>query len=95
MRKAHPAYIVLLLTAALLLITADALFAASTPVTTAHINEIRGMLTRSQITKGYVELDQYGRIELKGEYADEKEVDTAFSLAQTVVGVKWVSPVTP
>ena len=95
MRKAHPAYIVLLLATALLLITADSLFAASTPVTTAHINEIRGMFTRSQITKGYVELDQYGRIELKGEYADEKEVDTAFSLAQTVVGVKWVSPVTP
>ncbi len=64
-------------------------------MTTAHINEIMGLFTRSQIAKGYVELDQHGRIELKGEYADEKEVDTAFSLAQTVVGIKWVSPVTP
>ena len=26
---------------------------------------------------------------------DEKQVDLAFSLAQTVVGVRWVSPVTP
>jgi hypothetical protein len=95
MRKVRFACIGLLLVAAMLLVTADSLFSAATPVTTAHINEIAGMFTRNQITKGYVELDQYGRIELKGEYADEKQVDTAFSLAQTVVGVKWVSPVTP
>ncbi len=95
MQKVHPRYPLLLLVAAILLILTDPLLAASTPVTTAHISEIKDLFAKSRITKGYVELDQYGRVELKGEYADEKEVDTAFSLAQTVVGVKWVSPVTP
>jgi hypothetical protein len=95
MHKVRSSYSLLLLVATMLLVSTGALFAASTPVTTAHINDIMGLFTRNQVTKGYVELDQYGRIELKGDYADEKEVDTAFSLAQTVVGVRWVSPVTP
>jgi hypothetical protein len=42
-----------------------------------------------------VGLDRRGRAELQGQYESDREVDVAFSLAQTVVGVRWVSPVTP
>ncbi len=69
--------------------------AQPTPVTEQHIQAIGQSFAQNGIAKGRVVLDQYGRVELKGEYYDEKEVDRAFSLAQTVVGVKWVSPVTP
>ena len=40
-------------------------------------------------------MDSFGRVQLKGEYENEDEVDLALSLAQTVVGVRRVSPVTP
>ncbi len=69
--------------------------AQSTPVTQAHIEEINSAFKRSGLVAGYVALDQHGRLQLKGSYEDEKQVETGFSLAQTVVGVKWVSPVTP
>jgi hypothetical protein len=68
---------------------------ASTPVRDSHIEEINRAFRSYGITNGYVVLDQYGRLELKGDYIDERQVDQAFSLAQQVVGVKWVSPVTP
>jgi hypothetical protein len=71
------------------------LFAQQTPITEQHILAISNSFAQNGLTKGRVVLDRYGRVELKGEYYDEKEVDRAFSLAQTVVGVKWVSPVTP
>jgi len=70
-------------------------YSEQTPLTKNHIDKINRMFKQSRIAKGYVILDKYGRLELKGEYYDEKEVDKAFSLAQTVVGIKWVSPVTP
>lgn len=81
----------------LLLILAgnNTLFANSTPVTDAHLNSINNSLKQNRIANGYAELDSYGRVQLKGGYEDDKQVDLAFSLAQTVVGVKWVSPVTP
>jgi hypothetical protein len=69
--------------------------AQQTLVTEQHLLAIGNSFAQSSITKGRVALDRYGRVELKGEYYDGKEVDRAFSLAQTVVGVKWVSPVTP
>jgi Caspase domain len=47
------------------------------------------------LTRAEVALDTRGRVELQGAYENEREVDRAFSLAQTVVGVRWVSPVTP
>jgi hypothetical protein len=71
------------------------LYAQETPVTNAHITQINEQFQRNNITKGFVTLDPYGRVLLKGDYADEREVDAAFSLAQTTVGIKWVSPVTP
>ncbi len=68
---------------------------AESPVTESHIDGINKLFKSNNIANGFVKFDQYKRVMLKGEYADEKEVDLAFSLAQTVVGIKWVSPVTP
>jgi hypothetical protein len=65
------------------------------PVTSQHLQIINDAFARNRVAAGRVEFDSYGRVELKGDYADEPEVDRAFSLAQVVVGVKWVSPVTP
>jgi len=67
----------------------------ASPVKASHISKIKNLFVRNHIAEGYVELDRYGRVELKGRYKNEREVDLGFSLAQTVVGIKWVSPVTP
>jgi len=71
------------------------LHASDSPVMQSHLSEINELFKRNNVPYGFVEFDQYNRVVLRGEYSDEREVDTAFSLAQTVVGVKWVSPVTP
>ena len=68
---------------------------AQSAVTEAHIQQVNQLFAQNGVPNGRVVLDAYGRLELKGEYEDEFQVDRAFSLAQTVVGVKWVSPVTP
>jgi hypothetical protein len=67
----------------------------ASPVTSVHIAEINNLFASKGISKGHVELDRYGRVILKGEYRDEREVDYAFAYAQQIVGPKWVSPVTP
>lgn len=64
-------------------------------VTAQHLNAINTSFSREGVVYGRAELDSFGRVELRGEYADEVEVDRAFSLAQVVVGSRWVSPVTP
>lgn len=69
--------------------------AEQSPVTDAYLQQINAQLKQNNVPLGYAALDEYGRVILRGEYADEKEVDRAFSIAQTVVGVRWVSPVTP
>lgn len=65
------------------------------PVTARHIENVNALFKQSGILRAAAALDDQGRIELKGEYENEQEVDRAFSLAQTVVGIRWVSPVTP
>lgn len=87
--------VVLLSVLSLLLLLSSPLYSEQTPVTNNHLLDIDDLFSRNNVNAGYVALDRYGRVELKGEYFDEAEVDRAFSLAQTVVGVKWVSPVTP
>lgn len=67
--------------------------ANTTPVTDAHLTSINNSFKQNRIANGYAELDAYGRVQLKGGYEDDRQVDLAFSLAQTVVGVKWVSPI--
>ena len=69
--------------------------AQQSPLTEQHLAQVNSLFQRNNLSNGYVAFDSYGRVELKGEYGDEREVDAGFSLAQTVVGVKWVSPVTP
>lgn len=78
-----------------LLFCSPVTFSETSPVSDDHLQKINDQFRKNGIVQGYAALDSYGRIELMGEYSDEKEVDRAFSLAQTVVGVKWVSPVTP
>lgn len=64
-------------------------------VTQAHLQAIQRLFAQNGLTQGRVELDRFGRVTLKGEYQDERQVDLGFSLAQQVVGPRWVSPVTP
>lgn len=68
---------------------------AQSAVTDAHIQQVNQLFAQNGVPNARVVLDSHGRLELKGDYEDEFQVDRAFSLAQTVVGVKWVSPVTP
>ncbi|MCX8031645.1 MAG: caspase family protein [Thermodesulfovibrionales bacterium] len=65
------------------------------PVDDNHVFQVNRLFRENGIYDGFVAIDRFGRLELKGAYNDEQEVDKAFSLAQTVVGIKWVSPVTP
>lgn len=67
----------------------------ASPVTVQHLEAINAAFAREGVAYGRAEFDAYGRVELRGEYADDMEVDRAFSLAQVVVGSRWVSPVTP
>ncbi len=68
---------------------------ARSPVTPTHLGQIGQLFQQNGVRTGRPALDRHGRVELQGEYATDREVDLAFSLAQTVVGVRWVSPVTP
>ncbi len=87
--------ITLIVLAAAMAALAPGAVMAQSAVTDAHIQQINQLFAQNGVPNGRVVLDPYGRLELKGEYEDEFQVDRAFSLAQTVVGVKWVSPVTP
>ena len=80
---------------AVMALVPGSVMAQSTSVTDAHIQQINQLFAQKGVPNGFVVLDSYGRLELKGDYEDELQVDRAFSIAQTVVGVKWVSPVTP
>jgi uncharacterized caspase-like protein len=94
MKKRVPSTLIWLIVAMTALLP-GAVTAQTTAVTDSHIQQINGLFAQNGVGGGFVVLDSYGRIELKGQYEDEIQVDRAFSLAQTVVGVKWVSPVTP
>jgi hypothetical protein len=65
------------------------------PVKSQHLEMIKSLFSDYKINDGNVNLDNIGRVTLTGSYKDSTEVSLAFSLAQSVVGVKWVSPVTP
>jgi uncharacterized caspase-like protein len=94
MMKRIPSTLVWLIVTVMALVP-GAVMAQSTSVTDAHIQQINQQFAQKGVPNGFVALDSYGRLELKGDYDDEMQVDRAFSIAQTVVGVKWVSPVTP
>ena len=87
--------ITLIVLAAAMAALAPGAVMAQSAVTDAHIQQVNQLFAQNGVPGGRVVLDSHGRLELKGDYEDEFQVDRAFSLAQTVVGVKWVSPVTP
>jgi len=87
--------IILLLIIFIFLMTQTTFSYTSTPVTDQHINYINNEFKKNGIKNGYVAIEEKGRLELKGSYENEQEVDLAFSIAQTIVGIRWVSPVTP
>jgi hypothetical protein len=86
-------YLILLI--AVYMAWAGSASAQQSPVTAKHIESVNALFRQNGILRAAAALDGQGRIELKGEYENEQEVDRAFSLAQTVVGIRWVSPVTP
>lgn len=61
----------------------------------AEVSLVRQRLALAGLTQAQVEQGADGRITLAGSYRDRAEVLTAFSIAQQVVGVKWVAPTTP
>lgn len=67
----------------------------ASPVTPAHVAQVNQLFQANGIRAGSATIDRRGRLELQGQFETDREVDAAFSLAQTVVGVRWVSPVTP
>jgi hypothetical protein len=69
-------------------------YSAATP-DESNLDEIRQRFRISNLTNAKVRLDSYGRVELIGRYRDRADVQTAFSIAQSVVGVRWVAPTTP
>ena len=77
-----------------LLLIASMAVAGATP-DEQSLDEVRQRLRAANLASADVKLDIYGRLELVGRYKDRAEVQTAFSIAQGVVGVKWVAPTTP
>lgn len=69
--------------------------AGESPVTNSHLIMIDSLFRDNGLSGAIVRLDRFGRAQLGGSYKDSREVSLAFSLAQSVVGVKWTSPVTP
>lgn len=62
---------------------------------TEDLREIHKRLEQVNLPTARVVLGRDGRVELVGEYRNRSEVQIAFSVAQSVVGVKWVAPTTP
>ena len=69
--------------------------AGDSPVTHEHLSMIKSLFHNNGLREATVQLDRFGRVRLSGQYKDSREVSLAFSLAQSVVGVKYTSPVTP
>lgn len=59
------------------------------------IRDIRSRFLTERLLQATAEIGPDGRVRLTGQYKDRAEVQIAFSVAQQVVGVKWVAPTTP
>lgn len=82
--------------AALLLASLAAPAQAQSPAPDAsEVATLRDRLKAVGLTRAEVVQGGDGRLTLQGSYRDRAEVLTAFSIAQQVVGVKWVAPTTP
>lgn len=76
-----------------LVLVAQVAFAG--PPDAGEISAIRQRLKAIGLAKAEVVQEADGRVTLTGSYRDRAEVLTAFSVAQQIVGVKWVAPTTP
>ncbi len=65
------------------------------PVTPTEISEIRTAFKDIGLRQANIELGNDGRVSLVGEYENRDEVETAFSAARAVVGLRRVAPTTP
>lgn len=81
--------------AALWLLTVGLPAAAVQGPDAEDLKDIHHRLKQAELSNARVVLGRDGRVELVGEYKDRKEVQIAFSVAQSVVGIKWVAPTTP
>lgn len=61
----------------------------------AELRSIRERLAAAGLAEARISQGSDGRITLAGSYRNRAEVLTAFSIAQQVVGVRWVAPTTP
>ncbi|MEY2953661.1 MAG: hypothetical protein RLZZ401_1748 [Pseudomonadota bacterium] len=59
------------------------------------IRAIQARFVQEKLGHASVELADDGRLKLAGQFKDRAEVQLAFTLAQQVVGVRWVAPTTP
>ena len=59
------------------------------------VQQIRVKFASRGLTQATVGRDNTGRIQLTGTYRDEDEVDTAFLIVQSIVGIKSTSPFYP
>lgn len=79
---------------ALALLLACGAAQAQTP-DAGEVATIRERIRAAGLSRAEVVQGSDGRVTLQGSYRDRAEVLTAFSIAQQVVGVKWVAPTTP
>lgn len=61
----------------------------------AEVAQIRERLQAAGLARAEVVQGDDGRVTLQGSYRNRTEVLSAFSIAQQVVGVRWVAPTTP
>ena len=59
------------------------------------LDSVRQRLRQQGLAGAEIGRDSVGRVRLLGRYADEDEVDTAFTVVQTLVGLKSTSPFYP
>lgn len=81
--------------AAGILVLSPPSLALEDPVTPVEISEIRTAFKDIGLRQANVELGNDGRVSLVGEYENRDEVETAFSAARAVVGLRRVAPTTP
>ena len=63
------------------------------PVTSSHLKTIATLFRENGLNGATPSLGRNGRVVIGGSFRDSQEVQEAYSLAMSVVGAKWTSPV--
>ncbi|MCG9063488.1 caspase family protein [Laribacter hongkongensis] len=69
--------------------------ALAVEISSAELATIQSQFRTAGLPRAGVDLDDMGRVLLTGHYENRQEVQKAFSIAQSYVGVKRVAPTTP